>query len=134
LDPHKYKLSNALRRWILYRDQICRFPGCTRKAERSEIDHTRPFEHDGLTEEANLAVLCKKHHRLKHNSRWRVTQLGRGVLRWVSPAGRIYDTYPAPPNSRGRPPSSPPASPAEPPPQLVEPGETTKHYPDTPPF
>ena len=130
LDPHKYALSAAVRRWILYRDQICRFPGCTRTAERCEIDHTHPFERDGLSEECNLAALCKKHHRLKHNSRWRVTQLGQGVLRWTSPAGRIYDTHPAPPSSR-RP---PPGSPAEPAPPLVEPVETITHYPDTPPF
>ncbi|KQW05735.1 hypothetical protein ASC66_12285 [Leifsonia sp. Root4] len=136
LDQRKYTLTKALRRWILYRDQICRFPGCTRKAERCEIDHTHPFEHDGLTEQCNLAVLCKKHHRLKHNSRWRVTQLGQGVLRWTSPAGRIYDTHPAPPNSRRPPPGSPdepPPPPVEPLP-LVEPVETRMRYPDTPPF
>ncbi|RZU65193.1 HNH endonuclease [Microterricola gilva] len=132
LDPRKYPLTKALRRWILYRDQICRFPGCTRKAERAEIDHTQPFGYDGLSEEDNLAVLCKKHHRLKHNSRWRVRQLGQGGLRWVSPAGRIYDTHPAPPSGR-RPPGDPPAPPFGPPPP-VEPVETTADYPDTPPF
>jgi hypothetical protein len=129
LNPTKYALSKALRRWLLYRDQICRFPGCIRKAERSEIDHTRPFERDGLSEEGNLAVLCKKHHRLKHNSRWRVQQLGQGVLRWVSPAGRSYLTHPAALSSR-RP---PPGSPADPLP-LLEPVETPTNYPDTPPF
>lgn len=139
LDPRKYPISKALRRWLLYRDQICRFPGCTRKAERSEIDHTRPYEHDGLTEEDNLAVLCKKHHRLKHNSRWRVQQIGRGALRWLSPAGRIYDTHPAPPGSRRPPPEPPPEPLVEPPPlvespPLVELVETSPRYPETPPF
>ncbi|MET1018416.1 MAG: HNH endonuclease signature motif containing protein, partial [Microterricola sp.] len=133
LDPRKYPLTKALRRWILYRDQICRFPGCTRKAERSEIDHTHPFEYDGLTEDGNLAVLCKKHHRLKHNSRWRVQQIGDGGLRWVSPAGRIYGTYPAPPSSRRPPPDQPPAPLVEPLP-LVEPVDTTIDYRETPPF
>jgi hypothetical protein len=135
LDPTKYPLTKALRRWLLYRDQICRFPGCTRRAERSEIDHTRPFERDGLSEEGNLAVLCKKHHRLKHNSRWRVQQLGQGVLRWVSPAGRSYLTHPAALSSRRPPPGSPvePPPPAEPLPP-VEPVETPTNYLDTPPF
>ncbi|KQW05803.1 hypothetical protein ASC66_12685 [Leifsonia sp. Root4] len=135
LDPSKYTMTKALRRWILYRDQICRFPGCTRKAERCEIDHTHPFEHDGLTEECNLAVLCKKHHRLKHNSRWRVHQIGDGGLRWTSPAGRTYDTHPAPPSSRRPPPDQSPAPPplVEPPP-LFEPVETTTAYPNTAPF
>ncbi|MET0853577.1 MAG: hypothetical protein ABWY30_03020, partial [Microterricola sp.] len=67
--------------------------------------------------------------RLKHNSRWRVQQIGGGGLRWVSPAGRIYDTYPAPPSSRRPPPDQ-----APPPPPLVEPVDTTIDYRDTPPF
>ncbi|PPL18749.1 HNH endonuclease signature motif containing protein [Microterricola pindariensis] len=104
LDPTQYRLSASLRRWILYRDETCRFPGCTRKAERSETDHTRAWENGGLTVEANLAVLCKKHHRLKHNSRWRVEQTGNGNLSWTSPSGREYTTTPsrmqhAPPKS-----------------------------------
>ncbi|PPL20208.1 HNH endonuclease signature motif containing protein [Microterricola pindariensis] len=104
LDPTQYRLSASMRRWILYRDETCRFPGCTRKAERSETDHTRAWENGGLTVEANLAVLCKKHHRLKHNSRWRVEQTGNGTLNWRSPGGREYTTTPsrmqhAPPQS-----------------------------------
>ncbi|PPL18888.1 HNH endonuclease signature motif containing protein [Microterricola pindariensis] len=92
LDPTQYRLSASLRRWILYRDETCRFPGCTRKAECSETDHTRAWESGGLTVEENLAVLCKKHHRLKHNSRWRVEQTGNGTLSWTSPSGREYTT------------------------------------------
>ncbi|PPL19733.1 hypothetical protein GY24_04530 [Microterricola pindariensis] len=127
LDPTQYRMSKSLRRWILYRDETCRFPGCTRKAERSETDHTRAWENGGLTVEANLAVLCKKHHRLKHNSRWRVEQVGRGNLRWTSPGGREYMTVPsriqhAPP--RAGPPDAESASALEPP----------ARFPDTPPF
>ncbi|PPL19982.1 HNH endonuclease signature motif containing protein [Microterricola pindariensis] len=107
LDPTQYRLSASMRRWILYRDETCRFPGCTRKAERSETDHTRAWENGGLTVEANLAVLCKKHHRLKHNSRWRVQQTGNGTLSWTSPGGREYTTTPsrmqhAPPRHPGQ--------------------------------
>ncbi len=95
LDPAQYRLSASLRRWILYRDETCRFPGCTRRAEHSDIDHTRARERGGLTTEANLAVLCRKHHRLTHNSRCRVEQIGNGVLRWASPSGREYVTTPS---------------------------------------
>ncbi|MET1018455.1 MAG: hypothetical protein ABWX62_00580, partial [Microterricola sp.] len=72
---------------------------------------------------------------------WRVQQIGDGGLRWVSPAGRMYDTYPAPPSPRKPQPDQPPAAPplvdplrlVEPLP-LVEPVETTTNIPDTPPF
>ncbi|AMB58495.1 HNH endonuclease signature motif containing protein [Microterricola viridarii] len=108
LDPTQYRLSASLRRWILYRDQTCRFPGCTRKAQFAETDHTRAWENGGWTAEDNLACLCKKHHRLKHNSRWRVEQLGHGVLRWTSPSGRAYVTRPS--RIEHAPPTGPPGS------------------------
>ncbi|AMB58324.1 HNH endonuclease signature motif containing protein [Microterricola viridarii] len=125
LDPTQYRLTAGLRRWILYRDDICRFPGCSRKAVYSETDHTRAWGNGGWTAEDNLACLCKKHHRLKHNSRWRVEQLGRGVLRWTSPSGRVYVTTPSRVQHSPPAPAPPGAKPA-PEPRLV--------FDETPPF
>ena len=133
LDPTQYRLTAALRRWILYRDQTCRFPGCTRTAQHAEIDHTRAREHGGWTAEDNLACLCRKHHRLKHNSRWRVEQLGNGVLRWTSPSGREYVTTP----SRiqyGLPAPPPPGRPAPEPPPGEPAAEPPDRFADVPPF
>lgn len=48
----------------------------------------------GRTEFANLAHLCRKHHRLKHTTRWNVEQLAGGELTWTSPTGRRYRTRP----------------------------------------
>jgi hypothetical protein len=35
-------------------------------------------------------VLCRHHHRLKHEAGWRVTQPTPGTLRWRSPHGDVY--------------------------------------------
>lgn len=88
------KVSAELKRWLQARDGTCRFPGCSRSARSSEIDHTRPWAEGGPTEEANLAHLCRSHHRLKTLGYWRATQTGGGTIRWTSPAGRTYDTSP----------------------------------------
>ncbi|WP_158270275.1 HNH endonuclease signature motif containing protein [Mycetocola zhujimingii] len=90
----KYTPSKAMRRFLRYRDGYCRFPGCTRKAVSSDIDHTQPFDSGGNTDFDNLASLCPKHHKLKHETNWLVEQLGDGILRWTSPHGREYLTHP----------------------------------------
>jgi Domain of unknown function (DUF222)/HNH endonuclease len=94
LDPQKYRPSKALQRWLRFRDGVCRFPGCGRKARTAHIDHTLDWLYGGTTDPENLECLCEAHHRLKHNSAWTVTQLGGGVLRWISPAGKEFITRP----------------------------------------
>jgi hypothetical protein len=89
-----YTVPADLRRWLRLRDGTCRFPGCTRPAARSHIDHTRPWEHGGPTDYDNLAHLCAAHHRLKHQSLWAVVQEPGGVLLWTSPGGQTHRTYP----------------------------------------
>jgi hypothetical protein len=89
-----YTVPAAMRRVLRLRDGTCRFPGCTRPAARSDIDHTQAWEHGGPTNLDNLAHLCAPHHRLKHQTLWAVRQEPGGVLVWTSPAGSIHRTYP----------------------------------------
>lgn len=93
----RYAVPADLRTWLRLRDQTCRFPGCSRAAVRCEVDHTVAFREGGArgrTEAANLAHLCRKHHRLKHTTRWNVEQRPGGELTWTSPTGRRYATRP----------------------------------------
>lgn len=100
-----YRVPAALRAWLRVRDGACRFPGCNRRAGACDLDHTNDWHFDGVTAWDNLAHLCRKHHRLKHDGGWSVTQSngadGVGVLEWISPSGRTYATYPS--TQMGRP-------------------------------
>jgi len=90
-----YKIPKDLRRWLRVRDETCRFPGCNRPAARSDIDHGLDWQYGGATAHDNLAHLCAKHHAMKHNTAWRVTQQPDGTMDWLSPSGRRYPTEPA---------------------------------------
>ncbi|TWP50891.1 DUF222 domain-containing protein [Lentzea tibetensis] len=90
-----YKPPAALRKSIWARDKTCRFPGCMRQAQRCEIDHTTPFP-EGATSVDNCGAYCKRHHRLKHESDWVVTQPSPGRFVHRSPAGKTYVTEPEP--------------------------------------
>ena len=93
----RYRPPADLRAVLRLRDGTCRFPGCNRAARQSDIDHTIPFAENGQrgeTKLTNLASLCGKNHRDKHEIGWQVSQNGDGILRWTSPTGHRYDTTP----------------------------------------
>ncbi|WP_120339941.1 HNH endonuclease signature motif containing protein [Cryobacterium soli] len=103
LGKTQYKKTKAMGKWLRMRDETCRFPGCSRPAVKSDVDHTDPWAGGGTTDSDNLAHLCEAHHRLKHLSRWRVTQEPGGILLWTSPGQRSYRTDPANPVAPPRP-------------------------------
>ncbi len=97
-DPNSYRLDTATRHWIRARDRHCRFPGCQRRAEATDIDHTTGWADGGRSSPGNLALLCRHHHRLKDTGGWRASQDDRAQLHWTSPAGRTYTTRPEHPD------------------------------------
>ncbi len=96
-EPH-YRPSAALADFIRCRDLTCRFPGCDRPAEVSDIDHTVPYP-IGPTHPSNLKLLCRAHHLVKTfyagPGGWSDRQLPDGRVIWTSPTGRTYTTKPA---------------------------------------
>lgn len=112
----KYTVPADLRTWLQIRDQTCRFPGCSRRAARCDIDHITDWADQGTTTHTNLIHLCRKHHRLKHTTRWtphlQTTQPGNvgamvddSLVHWVAPSGRSSTDHsaiaPVLPISRG---------------------------------
>ncbi len=91
----QYRPSAALDRAVRARDVTCRFPGCRRSADSAgtDVDHTIPWP-QGPTAAANLAVLCRRHHRLKHTAGWTVALDSTGVMTWTTPTGRTHTTHP----------------------------------------
>ncbi|MGR6741347.1 DUF222 domain-containing protein [Microbacterium sp. F1-18] len=97
LECDTYRPTNAMIRLLRARDRHCRFPGCRQPAIRCELDHTIAASHGGPTHVCNLANLCKRHHDVKHHTRWHVRQLTGGRLVWTSPTGRVYRQDAPPP-------------------------------------
>jgi hypothetical protein len=86
-DNRRRTAGPALTRWIRSRDGTCRAPGCRVPASVCDIDHTIDHAAGGLTAHDNLALLCRHHHRLKHQAGWQVAQPTPGQLTWTSPHG-----------------------------------------------
>jgi Domain of unknown function (DUF222) len=82
--------SSTLRRWITARDTTCRAPGCTAPARNADIDHTIDHAAGGRTRHDNLGLVCRHHHRLKHEGGFRLDQPMPGTFVWTSPSGRTY--------------------------------------------
>ncbi|WP_433586560.1 DUF222 domain-containing protein [Microbacterium hydrocarbonoxydans] len=92
----RYRPTAELKRWLLARDQQCRFPGCGYKARDCDIDHTRDAATGGPTDLQNLGPLCRRHHVTKHQTPWTVEQLDSRTFAWTSPTGRTYLDKPPP--------------------------------------
>ena len=89
----RYIPSRKLKHLIRARTARCCAPGCGAQAITSEIDHTIPFP-AGATCEDNLSPQCRRHHHAKHAPGWKLQQNEPGVMRWTTPSGRTYTTYP----------------------------------------
>jgi len=113
-----YQAPADLKAVLAERDTTCRFLGCTRPVARTDLDHTVAWADGGTTDVENLAHLCRRHHVVKHQTRWRAEQQGDGALRWTSPTGRVRHTAPEPVEStrhRAPPSAAAPADPGPPP-------------------
>lgn len=86
----KYEPPQSLIDFIKARDKTCRFPGCQRAAEFSDIDHAIPWDEGGTTSLANLGLLCRRHHRLKTHGGWKISSNSDGSCTWISPYGKEY--------------------------------------------
>ena len=84
-----YRPPTALREFLLARDRRCRFPGCRRRADACDVDHTVPHPH-GPTAACNCACLCRRHHRMKTHGGWQLDLALDGGLTWTSPTGRVF--------------------------------------------
>ncbi|WP_133805855.1 HNH endonuclease signature motif containing protein, partial [Kribbella caucasensis] len=110
-DPNRYTPSAALDRYVRLRDRTCRFPGCNRPAEFTDLDHRIAFTAGGRTTADNLQCLCRHHHRLKHEGGWKIHQHPDGTHTWISPTGRRYRENGPPSNPASRRAQHPPADP-----------------------
>jgi 5-methylcytosine-specific restriction protein A len=86
-------IPDGMRRAVGARDRGCAFPGCDRPPSWCEVHHAVEWRHGGPTEIGNLVMLCGRHHRVLHESRW-VVRLRDGLPefvppRWIDPEQRV---------------------------------------------
>lgn len=74
----------TMRRWLMDRDQGCRFNGCGRKG-KLHAHHVIEYRNGGRTTTKNLVMLCDFHHRAVHNHGWVITGDPAGRLTFARP-------------------------------------------------
>jgi hypothetical protein len=90
----------AMREQVILRDRHCVFPGCTVDARRCDQDHMEPYVPlddggpPGQTSAANLACLCRRHHRMKTFTGWTYRRCDDGSYLWTSTDGTTYRSDP----------------------------------------
>ncbi|WP_202539481.1 MULTISPECIES: HNH endonuclease signature motif containing protein [unclassified Streptomyces] len=100
-DATTYRPTAETARHVRARDRECAFPSCHMPAQRCDVDHVIPFDHEhpergGPTVPDNLQPLCRRHHRLKtHAKGWTVTRSpSTGTTTWTTPTGHTYANTP----------------------------------------
>jgi Domain of unknown function (DUF222)/HNH endonuclease len=78
-------VTAAQRAALVVRDGGCVVAGCHRPPAWCEAHHLRHWLHGGPTDLANLALLCRAHHRAVHEGGWQLTR---------DPDGRLAATPP----------------------------------------
>lgn len=84
--------TTAQQRRITALHPTCVFPGCRMPALNCDLDHCIDYARGGPTTVDNHAPLCRRHHRAKHQGRWRYRKRGRIGVEWRSPLGHTYRT------------------------------------------
>jgi hypothetical protein len=76
-------------RQLRRRDQGCRFPGCGRR----RLVHGHHIERwpRGPTNLDNLTLLCRWHHHLVHEGKWKVKGNPEVGLEFIRPDGRVFE-------------------------------------------
>lgn len=87
----------ALARAVKIRDGGCIFPGCTNKVW-VDVHHVHFRSHGGGHSAANLATLCRAHHRLIHEGGFSITATVPGHFVFSRPDGTDVSPVPTPPN------------------------------------
>jgi hypothetical protein len=87
-----YRFPARLRRFLETRDRTCVFPGCGRRATRTDKDHRLPWP-VGRTSADNGECLCRHHHRAKH-AVFTILRDTDGSYLWITRGGWEFRRHP----------------------------------------
>jgi hypothetical protein len=81
-------VTAAQRAALVVRDGGCAVAGCDRPPAWCEAHHLVHWLHGGPTDLANLALVCRAHHRAVHEGGWRLARHPDGQLTATPPHRR----------------------------------------------
>jgi hypothetical protein len=84
-------VSKALRRALMIRDKMCRYPGC-HQIRHLDAHHVISWIRGGRTDLENLILLCRWHHTAVHEGGATITRDGEGWL-FTKPDGQPRDWW-----------------------------------------
>ena len=87
-DP--YRPTEAMREQAVLTNATCVYPHCSRPSRSADLDHSEEWDGHNTTS-ANLAPLCRRHHRYKTHGGWTVVRTGPTSFTWTSKRGYSYD-------------------------------------------
>lgn len=100
ISTEAYVTPDALKAYLVGRDDVCRFPGCEVPATMCDSDHTVNHADGGPTSADNLVSLCRHHHNLKTAGHVRyVLDPVTGNVVWLFPDGSWMEDEPRGPLS-----------------------------------
>lgn len=79
--------TRAQRRALTTRDRGCAFPGCDIPAGWCEAHHITYWSADGTSDLENAVLLCRRHHTVIHQEKWRIqpSEKARGRPWFIPP-------------------------------------------------
>jgi hypothetical protein len=118
INPAERTPNRATRRYLARRDQGCTHPLCAQR-RWLHAHHIVHWADNGVTEPANLILLCPRHHRALHHGEFSIDgNPETGTLRFLDPFGTPIQ----PPDTQPPPDKPPPGPPGGQPPGGVSPG------------
>jgi hypothetical protein len=84
-------VSKPLRRALMIRDKMCRYPGC-HQTRHLDAHHVIPWIQGGRTDLQNLILLCRWHHTAVHEGGVSITRDGEGWV-FTKPDGQPCDWW-----------------------------------------
>ena len=90
LTTNSYRPTDLQREQAILTNATCVYPHCTRPSRHADLDHLENYDGTNTTS-ANLAPLCRGHHRYKTHAGWSVVRTGPTSFTWTSRYGYSYD-------------------------------------------
>src|ERR1700694_3026462 len=87
-------LSPQARRALEARDKHCVWPGCDRPPRWCDTHHRREWGLGAPTSVEESALLCGRHHKLRHDGGWQLFRTQAGKWRAISPLPPRWSSHP----------------------------------------